>query len=701
MQILRHEFEYTVIWYLVDENNKTSMLLIPKEKESSVKKPWLQANDNFDARCTYMHQWSIGNLVHLQLSHLNRQSGTMKFSESSANLKFAGQETEKTDSLTKIITTLTADKGYSVIHTVTHHHSTNAFIVDTEFKNDSDTTLTLEMLTSFSLDNLSPFQKDDAPLKYSLHRFFGGWSLEGKHVETSIEDLALEKPYAGNFLKSEKFGSTGAYPSSRYFPMAVFEDKENKILWAARIAHNASWQMELTRNQDTLSLSGGIADCESGLWTAKVEPGESYKAPSAYVSAVSGDVADACQSVTAIDNIACDIYNEGGLPICYNEFCTSWGEPTQEKIMAYAENLKGRGIKYVVIDAGWSEGCFGGQGGNGEWTVNRQIFPDMKKMCKDIRDMGMVPGIWFEFEVTTEGSRMFSPEFDHMHLKRNGTVINTGGWRTYWDFRNPEVIDFLTEKVIKFLKDNGFGYIKVDFNGNPGAGCDGACSLGEGLIEHLRAVAGFFKKIKQEIPDIVIENCASGGHRLEPIMLGVSAMSSFSDAHEADEIPYIAANLHNLILPRQSLVWAVIHDNDSFKRMAYTLSAAFLGRICLSGDVDKLNNEQWEMVEKAISFYNGCSDIILKGITKIYGNRGNSMRYPTGTQAVIRKTDTEAMVVVHAFKNPSESFEIVLDKKYEISDEFCNSGIVTINGNILTINKLNELSAVAVKLKAI
>ena len=75
--------------------------------------------------------------------------------------------------------------------------------------------------------------------------------------------------------------------------------------------------------------------------------------------------------------------------------------------------------------------------------------------------------------------------------------------------------------------------------------------------------------------------------------------------------------------------------------------------------------------------------------------------YASGTQAVIRKTDTEAMVVVHAFKNPSESFEIVLDKKYEISDEFCNSGIVTINGNILTINKQDELSAVAVKLKAI
>ena len=114
-------------------------------------------------------------------------------------------------------------------------------------------------------------------------------------------------------------------------------------MWATRLAHNASWQMELTRQQDTLSFSGGIADCEFGLWSVTVQPGESYKAPSAHISTVSGDVSDACQSLTALDNIACENYNEGGLPICYNEFCTSWGKPTQEKIISYAEKFGYKG----------------------------------------------------------------------------------------------------------------------------------------------------------------------------------------------------------------------------------------------------------------------------------------------------------------------------------------------------------------------
>ena len=54
-------------------------------------------------------------------------------------------------------------------------------------------------------------------------------------------------------------------------------------------------------------------------------------------------------------------------------------------------------------------------------------------------------------------------------------------------------------------------------------------------------------KMKEDIPGLIVENCASGGNRLEPSMQNITDLASFSDAHEAIEIPCIAANLHNLI----------------------------------------------------------------------------------------------------------------------------------------------------------
>lgn len=698
MEIKRHEFEKTVVWYLIDDDKRVSMLLIPADKEKDVKRPWETPNGEFDARSRYIHHWTIGSLAHVHLTHQAKYGSTMKFSEGTKKLKYKSQNVEKTKECTKIVTILTADEGYSVRHTLTKPEGYNAFIADTEFINESDRDFTIETLTAFSLDNLSPFHDDDAPNSYALHRFKGGWSLEGKHVCDDIEELGLEKSYAACLVENEKFGCIGGYPVDRYFPMAVVEDKKNNVFWAAQIAHNATWQMELSRCGDTLSLSGANGDSEFGTWTKIVKPNESYKAPSAYIGTVSTDIFEACQNVVSIGNIACEEYGEKGLPAAYNEFCSSWGAPTQEKMLSYAKALKDKGVKYVVIDAGWSEGCYGGQGGNGEWIVDKEIFPDMKGMCNQIREMGMIPGIWFEFEVTTEGSKMYGSEYDELHLKKNSVVINQAGWRTFWDFRKKEVTDYLYEKVIKFLKDNGFGYIKVDYNANLGVGCDGAESLGEGLRQHEEKVCEFFKRIKKEIPDIIIENCASGGHRLEPKMMGVSAISSFSDAHEAVEIPYIAANLNNLILPRQSLIWAVIHNDDSKQRIAYSMAATFLGRICLSGDVDTLSEEQWKLISESMDFYNACENIIVNGVSKIYGNRGRNTRYPTGTQIVVRANDNEMMAVVHSYENAGGRFEIDIPKGFKLDKEFNNNGIIESENGKLIVNEMKDFSACAVKL---
>ena len=166
----------------------------------------------------------------------------------------------------------------------------------------------------------------------------------------------------------------------------------------------------------------------------------------------------------------------------------------------------------------------------------------------------------------------------------------------------PEVISYLNEKVINTLRDNGFGYLKVDYNDNIGIGCDGAESLGEGLRQNMEASQGFFKKLRQELPDLVIENCSSGGHRLEPSMQALTSMASFSDAHECQAIPVIAANVTRAILPAQSQIWAVLRKDDDDKRLHYSLANTFLGRMCLSGDIYDLSDAQWNIVDEAISF---------------------------------------------------------------------------------------------------
>lgn len=133
-----------------------------------------------------------------------------------------------------------------------------------------------------------------------------------------------------------------------------------------------------------------------------------------------------------------------------------------------------------------------------------------------------------------------------------------------------------------------------------------------------------------------MENCASGGHRLEPKLMSVMSMASFSDAHECEEIPIIAANLHRVIHPAQSQIWAVIRQDDSLKRIAYSISNTFLGRMCISGDVTQLAPEKWNLIEQGISFYGKIKDIIKEGQSYRYGPKIKSARHPEGWQALLR-----------------------------------------------------------------
>jgi alpha-galactosidase len=182
------------------------------------------------------------------------------------------------------------------------------------------------------------------------------------------------------------------------------------------------------------------------------------------------------------------------------------------------------------------------------------------------------------------------------------------------------------------------------------------------LRKQVLGVYRFFDRIRRELPELVIENCSSGGHRLEPSMLARTAMSSFSDAHELPEIPIIAANLHALMLPRQSQIWAVLHANDSQRRLQYSLAATFLGRMCLSGDIDGLSDQQWLFAQSAMRLYRQAAGIIRDGISRRQSEMGASWRHPTGWQGVVRSAadGSGLLVVLHAFAEAPGSVRVHL-----------------------------------------
>lgn len=577
----------------------------------------------------------------------------MRNSESVRKLKFSEQTDESIGEQLQVNTIMMDEDGHRLIHHLVWLKNMPYVRISCTFENQSKRDCCLEMFESFSLGGLSPYMQGDGNGTLWLHRVRSVWSQEGRHETIPVEDLQLEPAWDPHAVRCERFGQAGSMPVNRFFPFAAIEDRKNHIFWGAQIAHPASWQMEVYRKDNGLALSGGLADRELGHWMKHVEPGKNFTTPEAIVSTAQTDSFDIftgrLTTAGLVEGFLKAPESEQDLPIVFNEYCTTWGNPSHENICEIVDAIKGKGFKYFVIDCGWyKENGIPWDIGMGDYEVSSELFPDgMEKTVQVIKDAGMIPGIWFEIENVGSASRAY-----HLteHLLHKDNVVLTTYFRRFWDMQDPWVDEYLTDKVIGTLKKYGFGYMKIDYNETIGIGCDGAESPGEALRKNMEATVLFIEKVKEEVPGIVLENCASGGHRLEPKMMSVMSMASFSDAHECEEIPIIAANLHRVIHPTQSQIWAVIRQDDSLKRIAYSISNTFLGRMCISGDVTQLAPEKWNLIEQGISFYGKIKDIIKEGQSYRYGPKIKSARHPEGWQALLRVgKNKQAYVVIHVF----------------------------------------------------
>ena len=631
-----------ILRYTADADGRVGMLLYPadcpiteEQRSKAALDPMVQVKLAGDE---YQGCYAPGN--------------TMRCGESAMQLLYDSQSVLSLEKGKVIETVLKDARGYEALHRVSWKEGERFVRVDCVYRNNSQKKITLEMIASFSVTGLSPYLPGDCAGAIQVHRLQSRWSQEGRHLVQTLEELQLESSWNLDSVRCERYGQVGSLPVNRYFPFLALEDTKTHVFWGAQLAHPASWQMEIYRKDENIAFSGGLADREFGHWMKDLLPGGTFTTPEAILSTAHTDSFDLfTQRLVEAGEEAVNAApaSEQELPIIFNEYCTTWGCPSHENITGILKAIRDKGFSYFVIDCGW----YKADGvpwdiSMGDYVPSKTLFPEgLQKTVDAIHDAGLKAGIWFEIENVGHASEAF--HYTEHLLKRDGYVL-TGTRRRYWDMSDPWVKDYLRERVIGTLKTYGFEYMKIDYNDTIGIGCDGRESLGEGLRCNMQESMHFLEEVKREVPGIILENCASGGHRLEPGFMAAASMASFSDAHECVEIPIIAANLHWTILPRQSQIWAVIRETDDVKRIVYSVANTFLGRMCISGDVTNLSAEQWEAIERGIAFYRKIAPVIKKGQTYHLSPQIAQIRHPEGWQGIVRVgTEGSAYALIHTF----------------------------------------------------
>ena len=551
----------------------------------------------------------------------------------------------QTESASGIETRLSDGEGNVYIHHLEYFPQSQTFGVWIEYKNCSEEARTLEKLSSFALSGLCAHGGKNNPAKLTLHRLTSAWSRECRLQSLPFSVLGLEASWAHHGVKCERWGQIGSMSNRGYYPFAAVEDGEAEICWAVTQEAPYSWQFDLFGEKESVTLASGLGDFEFAHWRKMIPAGGRFITHKAYFT-VKKNLNAACNALLHRAQACLDLPEcEKNMPVIFNEYCTTWANHDEQKILEILKAVKDFPIAYFVIDAGWYKPLDKGWGfAVGDWNENKSIFPHgLKAVVKKINTAGMKAGIWYEYETTGKDSEIYHKE--EFHLTRGGKVITTTK-RRFLDLRKEEVLSYLQEKVIKPLKENGFEYLKIDYN-DAFSYCDGAESLGEGGRQAAEASIAFLDKLKTAKPDLIIENCASGGSRIEPYRMSKVSMCSFSDAHECPEIPVVAANVSRIVPAQQSQIWVVLRDTDDDKRTVYSLCASFFGRICLSGDVLNMSAEKKSLLIKGLEFYDSVKDIVRDGDIELIDNTVEFYRKQFGRQIYVKSYQNKKLVLVH------------------------------------------------------
>jgi len=148
----------------------------------------------------------------------------------------------------------------------------------------------------------------------------------------------------------------------------------------------------------------------------------------------------------------------------------------------------------------------------GNWEVDKKRFPGGLKPISDaVHEAGAKFMVWFEPE------RVIKKSDWGINLRK--WMLDAEGTDSYlFDLGNKEARDWLCKFIGDMMEENGIDYYRQDFNmrvDNFWRENDEPGRMGIHEIRHIEGLYAFWDYILKRFPETIIDNCASGGRRID------------------------------------------------------------------------------------------------------------------------------------------------------------------------------------------
>ena len=343
--------------------------------------------------------------------------------------------------------------------------------------------------------------KEDLVLNGYISRFL----LEGGEYEVYTQYSSWQHESLGGWvdlISSVEISNRGNRLTDSATPMIAIRNKANGRILVMHLIPNAQWKITVSKVQldgksDIVLVECGINDRNLAMNCKK---GETIDMPEIYIYETESKIDFDAWKIHRIYN---RLYPRRRLPIIYNTWLLDFDHIDIENIYRQADTAAEIGVEYFVVDAGWFGVTKDWTNDIGSWVENTKggFFGKMKEVSDYARNKGMKFGLWLEPERALSSAE---------NVKAHPEMYMGRDEQRFLDFSKKEARDYIFDVVCGLVEKYNIEFMKYDFNAT--LVYDESRS---GYYRYFKGHKELIRRIREKYPNMHIENCASGGARMD------------------------------------------------------------------------------------------------------------------------------------------------------------------------------------------
>ncbi len=377
---------------------------------------------------------------------------------------------------------------------------------------------------SIRLENALSSSIDLPQGDYELLHMRGSWSREFEQERTDV-------PF-GRFVIESNRGTSSNKHNPFLALMSQGADEQHGDVIGTALMYSGNFAITVEKSEfEAVRISSGINPFNF-QWL--LEPGATFTTPECVHVFSDNGLDQMSQTWHGFirEKISPPEFVNQARPTYLNSWEAAYFDVNHDKVLDLADKAKEVGVDMLVLDDGWFEGRNDDTTSLGDWFADKAKFPQgIEETARQVKAKGLKFGLWFEPEMVNKQSQLYTEHPDWL-LHVPDRVLSTGRYQHTLDLSREDVVEYLYQRLDSFLSSGLIDYVKWDMNRimtEVGSASLPANRQREVPHRYMLGLYDLVGRLTERYPEVLFENCASGGNRFDLGMLRYMSQGWVSD----------------------------------------------------------------------------------------------------------------------------------------------------------------------------